>query len=1017
MKANTVIKMILLFCLYICLNSKYLYSQFDTEFWFAAPEVSVSSQNFDKPIYLWITSSNATSQVTVTQPANPSFAAIIVSLNPFSTTNIDLTPWLDIIENKPADQILNYGLKITATNPVNVYYEVVSLQCLCNPEIFTLKGRNALGQNFYIPMQNYLDNANYSPTPYSAFEIIATENNTSITITPSNNIVGHSATTPFTIVLNEGQTYSATATSQAASAHLNGSYVSSDKPIAITIKDDLLNGAAFGGCADLAGDQLIPLNMIGTKYIVVRGFLNAPYDKAFILATQNNTSVFINGILTTTIDAGQTYMYSIGTANAAYIETSTPAYVLHLSGFGCEVGISILPSIECTGSSSVTFTRSTNDPLHITLLVKQGGENNFLLNGASGIINGSSFADVPSTGGLWKYAQLSFTLNEIPSGIATQISNTTELFHLGMIHGTGSGGCRFGFFSDYASYNFQINANKTTFCEGDTLILQSNIINGASYNWTGPNGFTAQGQSIQIDSVIMTNSGYYYLNGDVGNCNIKTDSIYIEVFENPIVNITPSTIDICLGNSVNLNANSNITGVSYLWAPSIGLSDTTIATPIASPTVTTTYIVTVSNNICKNTDDVIVNIHNLSSSFNAESPICLENTSTITYTGNASSTAVYYWDFDGGTVISGSGSGPYEIKWDTAGTYNVSLYVDDPFCNMSPTSYFDIEVIDITSSISGTDPLCFNSNDGSVNVSANSGQLPYSYLWSPGAYTSSNVNNLSQGHYSVTITDANGCIDTNSITLNSPPAILLSLLPTNASCSGDCNGEIQLNVSGGTPDYSYVWNTNPPQYSSSAINLCEGLWKVTVTDENNCSVSDSINISINTFITAVANANPTSGYAPAIINFQYTGIGATSFYWDFGDGQTSNDMNPTHTYTSQGIYNVLLIVNSGYPDNCEDSIYLTIDIKSPSSVFIPNVFTPNNDGQNDVFKVKSQSLEQENMIIFNRWGNKIYEWNSVGGNWDGQNSSDGTYFYIYNAKGLDGIEYNFNGIIELFRGE
>jgi len=336
---------------------------------------------------------------------------------------------------------------------------------------------------------------------------------------------------------------------------------------------------------------------------------------------------------------------------------------------------------------------------------------------------------------------------------------------------------------------------------------------------------------------------------------------------------------------------------------------------------------------------------------------------------------------------------------------------------MSPTSYFDIEVIDITSSISGTDPLCFNSNDGSVNVSANSGQLPYSYLWSPGAYTSSNVNNLSQGHYSVTITDANGCIDTNSITLNSPPAISLSFLPTNVSCSGDCNGEIQLNVSGGTPDYSYVWNTNPPQYSSSAINLCEGLWKVTVTDENNCSVSDSINISINTFITAVANANPTSGYAPAIINFQYTGIGATSFYWDFGDGQTSNDMNPTHTYTSQGIYNVLLIVNSGYPDNCEDSIYLTIDIKSPSSVFIPNVFTPNNDGQNDVFKVKSQSLEQENMIIFNRWGNKIYEWNSVGGNWDGQNSSDGTYFYIYNAKGLDGIEYNFNGIIELFRGE
>ncbi|MBK6823216.1 MAG: IgGFc-binding protein [Saprospiraceae bacterium] len=233
--------------------------------------------------------------VTVTQPANPGFNPIVVSVAAGSSTTIDLTPWLGQIENAPPDKILNYGLMIKATNPVTIYYEVMSTQCACNPEIFALKGNNALGNDFFIPMQNFLDNANYNPTPYSSFDIVATEDGTRISIFPSNDVVGHQAKNPFVIFLNKGQTYSATAVSQSASKHLDGSRVSSDKPIAITIKDDLMFGAPFGGgCADLGGDQLIPLTILGSEYIAVRGFLNAPYDKVFILATQNNTVVNVN---------------------------------------------------------------------------------------------------------------------------------------------------------------------------------------------------------------------------------------------------------------------------------------------------------------------------------------------------------------------------------------------------------------------------------------------------------------------------------------------------------------------------------------------------------------------------------------------------------------------------------------------------------------------------------------------------------------------------------------------------
>jgi len=550
--------------LIIIFNSQLVYSQFDTLFWFAAPEVAIANLNFDRPIYLRITSSNNPSQVTISQPANPTFVPININIASLSTAQVDLTPWIEQIENKPANQILPYGIKITATQPVNAYYEIVSLQCNCNPEIFALKGRNALGTDFRIPMQNFFNNANhytYLPVPYSAFDIVATQNNTSITITPTANIVGHLANIPFTITLNQGETYSATATSQIAASHLQGSKVTADKPIAITMKDDLIQNST---CADIAGDQLVPVNILGNKYIVVRGFLNSPYDKAFILATQNNTTVSINGVYITTLNDCQTYMYNMGTANAAYIETSAPVYVLHLSGFGCEVGMSILPQIECTGSSQITFTRSTNDPLQVTLLVKQGGESGFLLNGVAGVINSSSFTNVPGTSGQWKFAQISFPISQIPQGIASTISNTSQLFHLGIIHGTTNNGCRYGYFSDYGKYKYNITANGDHFCVGDTLILQANSIQGATYDWSGPNSFTSNGQNVQVFPITTNHQGTYIVNGTFGACLVEPDTIFIQVDSIVSVNLTANDTIFCEGDSLSIISNLNSTQ-GFFW--------------------------------------------------------------------------------------------------------------------------------------------------------------------------------------------------------------------------------------------------------------------------------------------------------------------------------------------------------------------------------------------------------------------------------------------------------------------
>ena len=181
--------------IFLMMFTNSIFAQTDTAFWFAAPEVSASHE--DRPIILRLSSSDKLSNVTISQPANPNFTAISVQIQPFSTQTVNLTPYIEVIENKPANTILYYGLLIKASTEITAYYEV---GILYNPEIFSLKGQNALGTEFYTPFQNFANNG----VGYSSFDIIATEDNTIISITPSNNIVGYSANIVFTVNLNKG---------------------------------------------------------------------------------------------------------------------------------------------------------------------------------------------------------------------------------------------------------------------------------------------------------------------------------------------------------------------------------------------------------------------------------------------------------------------------------------------------------------------------------------------------------------------------------------------------------------------------------------------------------------------------------------------------------------------------------------------------------------------------------------------------------------------------------------------
>ena len=546
-------------------------AQTDTAFWFAAPEVTYNggAAHSDRPIYLRLTTLSAASTVSVSEPANVGFTTKNITIPAYSSYTFDLTSDINQIESKPPNTTLNYGLYIQSTNKITAYYEESSLN---NPEMFVLKGANALGTTFFVPTQNLMDNdITKVPPAYSSFDIIATEDNTIVTITPAKDIVGHLAGVTFSVTLNKGQVYSAAAVSNLAAGHLSGSVVSSNKPIAITVKDDSIGGGGYYDCLDLAGDQIVPVGIIGSKYISIPGYLNnsplanPPTDWVFIVATQNNTAVTINNVLETTLNAGQTYQRGVHDSTL-YIDASSPIYALHLSGFSCEVGHALLPTIECTGSSIVGFTRSLSIPLFMNILVPAGGESGFSFNGNNTIITAAMFSPVLYSGGQWMYARIPVSTTDLPAGSAAIVTNSIQQFHLGVIHGDVNG-CRYGYFSDFNHFieKLSTSAPNNTLCENNPIQLICDVGDAkfVNFQWTGPN-YTSNSQSPIISNVSVNNAGTYYCTASKANCSNLEDSVIVTVNQLPNTKIAV-TNPICTGTTASFTSANFIAGSNDVW--------------------------------------------------------------------------------------------------------------------------------------------------------------------------------------------------------------------------------------------------------------------------------------------------------------------------------------------------------------------------------------------------------------------------------------------------------------------
>lgn len=479
--------------------------------------------------------------------------------------------------------------------------------------------------------------------------------------------------------------------------------------------------------------------------------------------------------------------------------------------------------------------------------------------------------------------------------------------------------------------------------------------------------------------------------GTYGNCNATC---------------IPEPIITCVG-TASVYVSGGTSPYTYAWND--GMAQTT-ATAIGL--CAGQYIVTVTDqNGTTATATVIVVNHIPNVSIGNPDPVCL-------------GTEPIDWPdvFPPGGDFTGNGMSGSSFNPTAAGlgahtiTYT---YTDDNEC--SKTVQSTISVITIGGSASVTqDVLCHGESTGTANATGADGTEPYTYQWNTTPpQNSSNATNLSAGSYTVTINDGYGCSTAAYVTLNQSPVLNLNLISFNESCVDYCNGTIAAEVSGGIPPYSYEW-TGITSNSSSIFDLCAGNYSVLIRDSANCQTNASVDITTNTFINADFIYSPDLGIAPAMVNYISTGYGAQNYSWIFGDGNFGTGNPISNTFSTSGTYQTTLVVNSGSPDFCTDSTTKNIVIRDPSKVKIPNVYTPNGDGENDFFFALSEGLEAEIMKIFNRWGRLVFEWNNVEGKWDGKDSNgmdsaEGVYYYIFKGLGFDKVPYEEHGTVTLIR--
>jgi gliding motility-associated-like protein len=590
--------------------------------------------------------------------------------------------------------------------------------------------------------------------------------------------------------------------------------------------------------------------------------------------------------------------------------------------------------------------------------------------------------------------------------------------------------------------------SKQFYCSGDSITLDATIgpgYNNPVYQWqfSSDGGVTwvdipgATGQDLKLNPVDANQAGKYRLllaesgNISLSKCRVITDILTLKIIKSPPVVATATPASICTGDKSTLV----VTGANtYLWTPTGDKTTTVIVSPSANATYTVIGTDTVTGCTSKAMVSVVVNTTPISPVVTGPDSICSGNAATLTATAPG---GTYKW---------------YEVATGGTPIYTGAIY-HTPVLNASTTYYVEVESSSLCAStsrtpvtvkvgatpsnavVAGPDSIC-SGNTATLTATAPGG----TYKWyevatggTPvfiGTVFQTPVLNSDKTYY-VEVESAVSCLSVS----RTPVKIIVHTTPvspvvatTDTICARNAV-TLLATAPGGTYKWYEIATGGTPIYTGDSFHTpvlnSTKTYYVEVESTSKCTSTSRTPVTVPVSeVHAQFTATPMMGEAPLLVDFINTSTGAISYHWDLGNQFSTNSKNVSYTFVNKGegstTYEVTLIAINDF--GCADTAKVTITIDPHSELIVPNIFTPNDDGINDLFTLKSTGLHFVQAQLFNRWGLQIYEWNSIHGGWDGRTSSglqapEGTYYYIIKAKGegATGKDYEFKGSFTLLR--
>jgi gliding motility-associated-like protein len=685
--------------------------------------------------------------------------------------------------------------------------------------------------------------------------VVAAYDSTHIKITPKCNTEGgHGANIPFTIMLNRGEAYQVRAYFS-PTYNLSGSLIELDT----TVPNNCKTFAVFSGnkcafvpvdtcCCDHLVEQMMPISSWGRKYITVP-LMTRSSDVFRLIGSQNGTIYTINGGGPQGLNAGQTAEWRL--SGPTYIESNKPISVAQFSEGMQADGVDeadpfmvMISPVEQTIDRIVfnSFTSSVINSYYVNIVTKTANINLVTLDGAA---IGAQFIPVPA------YPSYSYARLNIPQG---------------------------------------------------NHVLQSD------------SGIIAY----------VYGYGWYESYGYIAGASVKNLDVYYSIVSSGVsVPYYQFTDTICRGTTLSFVAMNNPSITTHYW-------DFGDGSPIAfGPSVSHTYPDTGTyrltyyyekNTIC-GLDSILWEIHvkccNPHPVLQAVTPVCVNVNSSILDVSAFNPDASYVWDFGAGTPHTGSAQGPYEVSWSAAQTDTVWLHVSMAGCP-DDSAFIIMEISPIpTATFDVASPVCYGEVT-TVHYTGNASPMA-TYYW-------------------------------------------------------NFNGGNIISGAGQGPYYVYWLNTGS---FNAALDVFE----------NGCP-SGTYYTPVTIYPPPYPNFVAEPGIAfieePTISFYDYS-TNMASWSWNFGDPGSGDEnfsslVSPVHTYEQPGEYTVWLYAVS--PDGCVDSVSTVVRIIELFDFYIPNAFTPNADGLNDLFEPFSSSDLNYTLLIFDRWGEQLYEGKNRG--WDGK---------------------------------